>query len=104
MGAFFELQSRTDAFWQSLSEDWGDVLSKLMPDLTDESVSNKKMRSMRTKASLEKADMQGIQSFMTMCALLGHLRKLSHHTASIAWRTANIIDKANPSKSFIPAP
>ena len=41
---------------------------------------------------------------MILELLLGQLRQLCQHTANMAWRVANIIQKMQPKKSLIPEP
>ena len=42
--------------------------------------------------------------FLKMGSLLGQLRQLCQHTANMSWRMANIIQKKQPKRSFIPEP
>lgn len=54
--------------------------------------------------SEEEGDVRRFRDFLHLGTLLGQLLHLCQHTANMSWRLANIIQKQQPKKSFIPEP
>ena len=52
----------------------------------------------------EEGDVRRFRDFLHLGTLLGQLLHLCQHTANMSWRLANIIQKQQPKKSFIPEP
>lgn len=90
--SLFELQTRTDQFLQSLDAKWCGELDNVL------------IGSTAAVDGMSQDVEARVQTYMTICTLLRHLRKLSGHVSSLAWRVGNIIEKESPCKSFIPEP